>query len=63
MKNFVDSVAAATERYRTLLDKFIDTNAFVFCRLIFEVATGVSVFYVKSLILEQCLTFHFGAIK
>jgi hypothetical protein len=43
MKHFLESVAAAAERYRGLPDKFIDTKILFLCQFIICLTVGVSI--------------------
>ncbi len=50
IKHFLDSVAAAAERYRELPDKFIDTNMVLMGQIIICLTIGVTVLYIQNLI-------------
>ncbi len=54
MKNFLDSVVAAAERYRELPDKFIDTNMVLLGQIIISVTIEVSVIYLENLVVNSC---------
>lgn len=55
MKNFIDSVVATAERYRELPNKFVDTNVFLLGLLVVCLTVGVSVLYLKLLIVDSCV--------
>lgn len=55
MKNFIDSAVATAERYRELPNKFIDTNIVLLGLLIVCLTVGVSVLYLKLLIVNSCV--------
>jgi hypothetical protein len=54
-KDFFYSAVAAAERYRGLPDKFVDTNVVFLGQLIICLTIGVSVLYLKNLIVNSCV--------
>lgn len=55
MKDFIESVVATAERYRELPNKFIDTNLVLLGLLILSLTVGVSVLYLKLLVVDSCV--------
>lgn len=55
MKDFIDSVVAAAERYRSLPDKFIDTNMILLGQAIVCLVIGVAVLYTQNLVVHSCI--------
>lgn len=55
MKDFINSVVAAAERYRSLPNKFIDTNMVLLGHLIICLVIGVAVLYLKTLVVNSCI--------
>lgn len=58
VKERIDAVAAAIDKYLALPSKFIDTNVVLLVLLLVSLSVGVGVLYIKNLILEQCLIPH-----
>lgn len=56
MKNFIDSVVTTAERYRSLPNKFVDTNMVLLGQLIICLVIGVAVLYLKTLIVHSCIS-------
>jgi hypothetical protein len=55
MKDFINSVVAAAERYRELPNKFVDTNMILLGQAIVCLIIGVAVMYVQILIVDSCV--------
>ena len=55
LRQFVESVVTAAERYRELPDKFIDTNMVLLGQIIVCLTIGVAVLYAQNLIVNSCV--------